>query len=310
MSHAADAPTTDYEQIDSCVEYCSTNIDKHWNLDFNEIDGSNTVIAILDGAVNINHSAFTETLYDGKNFIPEVGDHYWYSNRESHGTMVAGIVAKFAPKAHLLFCCVVEEVSKYSRRAVLQAFDYLITRKEIGGALDIVVMSFGKHREDEEYKSRISKLSEMKVICIAAVGNGGLYQENIAYPACLCNVISVGGLNQFACRADFNPSEDADVYAPGKCVYAPAADHNKKFQKGNGTSCAAPAIAGIVACLFQCASKDSTELVEKIHDIDMIKKIFSAMSYTDMHGHQVFSPRTFFSNILNDTSCLRGIVAI
>ena len=50
------------------------------------------------------------------------------------------------------------------------------------------------------------------VVCVAVVGNNGLYGKGIAFPVCLPNVIAVGGLNQFGYPAQFNNPGLIDVY--------------------------------------------------------------------------------------------------
>ena len=49
----------------------------------------------------------------------------------------------------------------------------------------------------KERKALIEKLVSSGVVCVAAVGNNGLYGKRHCpgFPACLPNVIAIGGLN-------------------------------------------------------------------------------------------------------------------
>ena len=55
------------------------------------------------------------------------------------------------------------------------------------------------------------------------------------------------------------------MYAPGE-VYASGVISNMKYQKYHGTSCAAPAIGGIVALLKQMGCKSGFQ----INDVELI----------------------------------------
>ena len=58
-----------------------------------KLDGNGITVAVLDSSINRHHAAFENNPLSGENFIHDDNAHkdYWYSNREEHGTMVAGI---------------------------------------------------------------------------------------------------------------------------------------------------------------------------------------------------------------------------
>jgi hypothetical protein len=162
-------------------------------------------------------------------------------------------------------------------------------------------MSFGhyKEKEDEKREKLIKDLNSKGVICVAAIGNYGLYANELAYPALLDEVIAVGGLTEFGHEsAHFNPPGKVDMFAPGEAVRYPADTNNSMYRKGSGTSCAAPAIGGIVALLMQLARKSGVE----INDVELVKKIFSHMetevttTTSDGKGKkvEVLNPKYFF----------------
>ena len=285
-----------------------------WNLKEahkKEINGDGITIAVLDSGINRNHAAFANTNLSGKNFIEKKSDDYWCTNREKHGTMVTGIIAKYAPKAKIHVCCVSEEMS-YDKKAIVKALEHIKAENKC----QVIVMSFG-HYKTEEYEDRkklISDLASKGVICVAAIGNIGLNANQLAYPACLDEVIAVGGLMRFGCEsAPFNTPGKIDVYAPGVGVRHPADTNNIKYLSGRGTSCAAPAIGGIVALLMQLAHKSGV----KINDVQLIKKIFSYMKtkvQTPTPGEMeektvtVYDPKKFFCELYETPDKFKALI--
>ena len=295
------------------------------------INGEGITIAVLDSGVNVNHDDFTEKHIhlSGKNFINNGnGDDYWRTNREAHGTMVTGIVAQYAPKAEIYVCCVSERVSeekKYYSDAIIGALEHLKKSYEDEHLSDkkkcqVIVMSFGHYKEKENPKREelINDLASKGVICVAAIGNYGLFAPDVAHPARLDQVIAVGGLSLKKCdeydkcesdecdhksvESDLNPPGKIDVFAPGENVYAPVDNDNSKYQKVNGTSYAAPAIGGIVALLMQLARDGGVE-ISKV-DVQLIKKILSHMkrevTISTLQGKKkkmVYNPKKFFSEL-------------
>lgn len=289
------------------------NIYPRWNLknihemkieDGCHIDGAGSIVAVIDSAFNIHHAAFAGIIVNGKSFINDKPD-YWYSNRERHGTMVTGIVVKYAPKATIFVCCVSEEL-KYEKEAILKALKHLNDDPQINCKDLVIVMSFGgrplttveeknkpddkKVRYKQERRRLIDELVSKGAVCIAAVGNNGLNVDYIASPACLSNVIAVGSMDTFSrpSRSNNPGQEQIDVYAPGEKVSVPSAFDNKKYEEGKGSSCAAPAIGGIVALLKQYGR----ECGVNVNHI-LVKKIFSKMTI-NLDGENILCPKDFF----------------
>ena len=260
-----------------------------WNLaefhkskivDRKEVDGKGITIAVLDSGINVNHEAFAKTTLSGKNFIKGKGDNYWCTKQEKHGTMVAGIIKMYAPKAEIYICCVSQN-GGFKRDSITDALKHLknsyddeydVSDKK---KCQVIVMSGGhyiKKAEEDEHEQLIKDLAGKGVIFVAAIGNEGLFVRDFAFPARLENVISVGGLTQFGYEpAQHNTPGKPDVYAPGEQVSFPDHLDERNYRKGDGTSFAAPAIGGIVALLMQLARNSGVE----ISDVQLIKKIFS-----------------------------------
>ena len=168
-----------------------------------KLDGDGITVAVLDSSINRHHAAFENNPLSGENFIHDDNAHkdYWYSNREEHGTMVAGILAKFAPKAKIYVCCVADNGHKGP--AVRKALEHLGNEEKCPQQVHAVVMSFGRYpKREEERQELINNLARRGMICVAAAGNYGLFGGKVASPACLSNVIRVGALDRRGRPAD------------------------------------------------------------------------------------------------------------
>ena len=85
---------------------------------------------MLDSAISILHDDKKKIEHlSEKNFIKgkdgaSKGDDYWFSNRESRGTMVTGMVACYAPKCNVFVCCVSEE-NIFKQDAIIEALEVI-----------------------------------------------------------------------------------------------------------------------------------------------------------------------------------------
>ena len=287
-------------------------VSTRWNLKsiHDKINGNGINVAVLDSGINKNHEAFKNIHLEGENFIDGKPDDYWCTHPEPHGTMVAGIVAQYAPRANIFICCV-RDNKQYPPNAVIKALKAINRRNcDNGKKIHVIVMSFG-HNPKQEVTSaeEVSKLTKRATLiddlvksgtfCVAAVGNNGLNEFGIASPASLPNVIAVGALDKYGYPAQFNNAgqKEIDVYAPGEKVSYPHERHNSVYAEGDGTSCAAPAIAGIVALILQHAR----DIGVKVSTVKRLNCILKGHMLKNVDGQSVLNPATFFLQHKNDS---------
>ena len=115
--------------------------------------------------------------------------------------------------------------------------------------VDVISMSFGKEADkpnsgdQRKIMELIAKLNGLQVTVVAAAGNEG----KPLFPANQPTVFSVGALDKDDKPVDWNPSK-VDVYAPGVDIAVPLVRQiTDGMEMRSGTSCAAPAIAGLIA---------------------------------------------------------------
>lgn len=247
-----------------------------WNLSeiHKSLKGDQIVIAILDTAINHKHNAFKQGAASNRitrgNFVKNSdGQEITNLPPGTHGSMAAfiaggdafgGVPCGVAPKAKLLVCQVGEHNSYYKVAVVTEALQTLKTLRESGeNELHVVSMSLGmpydvNDKRQTKIKNLIEDLQALGVVCVAACGSYGLY-ESVLFPACLDSVISVGALDEYGHKLKSNPPKGVDVFAPGENIPAPSREESQPdgIVPSTGSSCATPAIAGLVALVIQYA---------------------------------------------------------
>ena len=282
---------------------------KRWNLEVLHsqpinLQGDGVVIAILDGAADVNHLSMQGKIIHTENFVGEFVINHMTQCLElqplitpniydQHGTAVAAVAGGrsfnfdkedksqivipegIAPGASLLICRVFHDRTLYN---AAQALQYLLNLKRSGTQIDIICMSFTME-SSEKIEAILSDLAKEKIACVASAGNDGSYQNGAGFPASDGNVLSVGALTpRGKTDCDLNPDHGIDVYANGEDIVIPLLDpsRNDMFIRDDGTSYAAPMVAGFLALLIQCVKGlgATPAVIRKFHDINFLKKLF------------------------------------
>ena len=271
------------------------------------------VIAILDTGIKNSHKAFTgiEILKESKNFTADKS----LEDKDGHGTVCAGILAGkeyttgdgfpggIYSCSHLLILKIASKRDEYDTNNILKALEYLETFTMAGKTkpyVDVVSLSFGMEYVDTEMKDAFKRLRNIGTICVAAAGNSGRLNDRIMYPAFLSDVLSVGATEVTGEVSTLTSKGAVDVYAPGMTISAPGVDGNdSKLVTHNGTSCAAPAIAGVIGQVihhmyYHFTAKDTADMMNCIHDLDNMKHILTCKQL--YNSNSCLQPADFFEN--------------
>ncbi|MEM6646705.1 MAG: S8 family serine peptidase [Bacteroidota bacterium] len=183
-----------------------------------------------------------------------------------HGTHVAGIVASngtdsdmgMAPGVHLVSLKVLDRNNRFSSASeILAAFDYLIANPQLG--VQVLTMSLGTNAlfntacDNSRSWTRaglsaVQQLNEQGVAILAAAMNDNATSQ-LAYPACLSNVISVGATDKNDQMASYsNRNAELDVVAPGTSILSSRRGGGSVSL--SGTSMSTPHVAGCAALLL------------------------------------------------------------
>ena len=215
---------------------------------------TNTVtVAVLDSGINKDHIVFSESSqYDrldfthAYDFVNEDSDP---KDDDSHGTMVAGVIAESTPKNVKIVP--VKVLDENGDGDFVWLFSALTS---VAGKVDIINMSLGIEQKDlsaaqMQYIDQEMAAAKAKgTILVAAAGNESANSIDYpaAAPACI-SATSVDSSNSFSSLFS-NHGVRADFATPGQNLYLPAYNSNTEyFSDSNGTSFSSPFLAAAIA---------------------------------------------------------------
>ena len=214
---------------------------------------------------NTNEPAFLECsqldvgCFHG-NAVTDLAAGNRYSETISGGKKIT--TGGVAPGASISFSRVtLNRAGELDQSLLVQALNGFLIDIKYGKsyAPDIINISIGFPRDgkfsncnvESEIKSTIDSIVKLGVTIVASSGNSSSKNE-ILFPACLDNVISVGATkisNGNETIADFSQtSKELDVVAPGSDLMIVRPEFGS-FSSANGTSFATPIISGTIALL-------------------------------------------------------------
>jgi type VII secretion-associated serine protease mycosin len=233
--------------------YLSTiRVPEAWNV--SKSAGSQTV-AVLDSGVDAGHPDLKGRTYSGYNFVHPG----WSTNDDyGHGTMVSGIIAAntnnstgvagVAWNAKILPVKVLDSSGSGTDTTVVKGINWAASH----GAR-VINMSFGGPGDNAVLHDAVKNAVAKGIVVVAAAGNS--WDDALQYPAAYSEAIAVGATNSIGALTSFSTFGDwVDIAAPGwgimstipraltKPGYAP-------YQPGDGTSFAAPMVAGVAALM-------------------------------------------------------------
>ena len=158
-----------------------------------------------------------------------------------HGTMVAGIVHRVAPKAWILPLRAFDGDGRGSVFDVVRAVYYAVER----GA-NVINMSFSLETFSPELLRAVNYATRRGITCVASVGNEGA--EAIVYPAAFGNAIGVASTSGTGTELSLFSNLGSDlvtIAAPGENLVTTYPGGG--WALASGTSFAAPWISGLAA---------------------------------------------------------------
>ena len=227
--------------------------------------GNGVTVAVIDTGIDTDHPEFagriSEKSYNAtedkivKDYLL-AGDVYDWSlieDEQGHGTAVTGVISAAMNGEGVVG--VAPEVTIIVIKAECDANGNFLRSSDlvfglyyaIEAGADVVNMSFGVYFTNP-FASPLRLAVDSDILCVAAAGNDGT--TALMYPAADPNCIAVGALAQdsWELAAYSNYGENVNIVAPGTTFTT---------QKGggygimNGTSLAAPIVAGAMALLKQ-----------------------------------------------------------
>ena len=211
-------------------------------------------VAIIDTGIDANHPEFNGRIsplsYNAVSLetgLDAVADDH------GHGTMVAGIIGAIrdneegiygiADPIDLLVIKANESgEGRFRDSALIEGIYYAVEQ----GA-DMINMSLGGTHINPLVEEALAYAYEQGVVTIGAAGNDST--DTPYYPAAFPNVLSVSAVDENRNIASFsNFGDTIDVSAPGADIVTTV--RNSGYGTVNGTSFAAPQVAGVIALML------------------------------------------------------------
>jgi hypothetical protein len=209
------------------------------------LTGENITIAILDSGINNTRWINYEKIVN-HSVVPENTANY---DENGHGTQVASIISKIAPKADLISIRITDQDGRIKNEWVEEG----IRRAQFWNA-SIIHASIGSPDIFLVNTTLIEELSQENISLVFATGNDGPFGMSMTSPAIFNDAIAVGmAFNQthvaYGTSAGPRPSGllGPDIIAPG--VDIPTYSHTGEPVNVTGTSYAAPFITAGIALL-------------------------------------------------------------
>lgn len=220
--------------------------------------GEGVTIAVLDTQVDPRHPALAGHVLSEIDLVgldPQVNARVAGHDR-GHGTLVAGLALRTAPKAKILPVRVLNDDGVGSVATVAEG----IRRAATSGAR-VINMSLSTSSQSRSLQEAVKFAGDRGVVMVAAYGNDNQQNPQV-YPAGYSEVIAVAATDERDQRAGFsNYGKPADVGAPGVNVIGPYRDG--KWAIGSGTSFATPWVSGQAALLLS-AGVDRGRIEQRI----------------------------------------------
>lgn len=282
------------------------------------INNKRPVIAILDTGVDITHPDLVDNIWtntkedegemaydDDNNGIVDdvhgwnfVDNYYDLTDRNGHGTHVAGIAAAADNEMGIIganplaLIMPVKVMSDGGQGDVATIARGIVYAAENGA--DVINMSFGSSSLSNTEKEALDK-AYLTAVLVASAGNNGkkiydtMEPSGTRYPAAyylVLGVEAIGSDGQRACFSNYDPdgpiySEDGidgrnyEVQIPGVGILSTLP--NGQYNKLNGTSMSAPLLAGAVSALQMVKDYPSKDVLfgDIIHLNADFAKIYS-----------------------------------
>ncbi|WP_397538868.1 S8 family peptidase [Rummeliibacillus pycnus] len=255
--------------------------------------GKGITVAILDTGCDVTHPDLSERIIGGRNFTgDDKGNPDVYTDYNGHGTHVAGTIAAthngtgvvgVAPEASLLILKVLDRNGSGQYDWIINGINYAVEQK-----VDIISMSLGGSKDVFELHQAIQNAIAKQILVVCAAGNEGDGQstsDELSYPACYNEVISVGSVNLQHLSSRFsNSNNEIDLVAPGEEILSTYLKGN--YAKLSGTSMATPHISGALALIKDIATKNfERNLTEDELYAQLIKKTIPLGNSPKLEGN-------------------------
>ncbi len=231
--------------------------------------GGEIVVAVLDTGVSASHPDLGGKVLPGYDFHRNDSDA---SDENGHGTYTAGVIAANADNgtgiAGVCWGCKILPVRVLGASG--NGDDARIAagiRWAADQGVRIVNMSLGGPEDTQVMREAVQYARQRGTLLIAASGNGQAEGNVANYPAAYPEVLAVSATDGSDVTTGFTTTgRYVDIAAPGVGVWSTAWDPRQgdTYTGANGTSAAAPYVAGIAALVMTIRPDLNAEQVAEV----------------------------------------------
>jgi len=221
--------------------------DRVWTASTSASKGGAVKVAVIDTGIQLNHPDLVGRIKGGVNTI---NSRKSYTDDNSHGTHVAGIIAAndnsagvigVAPLVSLYAVKVLNRNGSGYLSDIIEGIDWSIANK-----MQVINMSLGASMGTTAFHDAVIRARNAGITVVAASGNDG---GAVLYPAAYPEVVAVAATDNANTVASWsNHGPEVDVAAPGVSIYSTYL--GSTYATLSGTSMATPHVVGTVALLL------------------------------------------------------------
>ena len=243
---------------------------------FDTTMGENIDVGVIDTGIDGTHDDLN--VVGG---INTMNDDPYDTDANGHGTHVAGTIAAkqndeglvgVAPAVNLYSIKALEDEGSGLTSDIIAGVEWAIENE-----LDVLNMSLGSNTYSSAFEETLNTAYDEGMLLVGAAGNEGVDDDsgdNVTYPAAYDSVIAVsasteessGPFGSDETIADFSSTgEEVELIAPGENIESTSPGNETSVK--NGTSMAAPHVAGVGALMMAANPSLSAEQIRDImHD--------------------------------------------
>lgn len=206
--------------------------------------GRGVTVYVIDSGVRITHEEFGGRASHGWDFVD--GDRV-AGDGNGHGTHVAGTIAGrrhgVASRAEVVAVRVLDDAGSGTTAQVVAGVDWVTRHARRPAVANLSLAGPPDARLDAAVRASVAS----GVTYVVAAGNGGV-SARLRSPARVKQAITVGATGRRDERARFsNWGSTLDLFAPGAGITSASSAHDSGTAVRDGTSMAAPHVAGAAA---------------------------------------------------------------
>ncbi|PWI48033.1 hypothetical protein CEE45_09030 [Candidatus Heimdallarchaeota archaeon B3_Heim] len=258
-----------------------------WNITTGRTD---IIIAVIDSGIDFSHPALSQAQWinsdeiinnslddDNNGYIDDFSGWDWINQDNNpgwqdedeihyHGTFIAGIIAAndsevigIAPKVKVMSLRVVDRNTLIPNPAGLEEAVEYATQKNAA----VIIMSLDLLIGPPGFRDSIRSAVSANIPVIGVAGNSDEGNESVVLPGRFSEVIAVGASNSNGEKAYYsNIGEEVEILAPGGQLRSTSVKSGYLY--GQGTSYAAPHVAGVIGLMKSIRSDLSVDDIRSI----------------------------------------------